>query len=74
MEVSTTTILAGVLGLIGVALLPLGGIWALNTLFATGLEYTFFNWAAVLFAQLYLQLTIKAGNMHSQKTKEQRGN
>ena len=69
MEVSTTTIFAGVLGLIGVALLPLGGIWALNTLFATGLEYTFFNWMAVLFAQLYLQLIIKAGNMHSQKKK-----
>jgi hypothetical protein len=69
MELSTTTLLGGILGLIGVALLPLGGIWALNTIFATGLEYTFLNWLAILFGQLYLQLIIKAGNMHSQKKK-----
>lgn len=69
MELSTTTLLGGILGLVGVALLPLGGIWALNTLFATGLEYTFLNWLALLFGQLYLQLIIKAGNMHSQKKK-----
>lgn len=67
MEVQNITILAFILGILGVALLPLGGIWALNTILATGLEYTFFNWAAVLFAQLYLQLTIKAANMQSLK-------
>ena len=69
MELSTTTLLGGIVGLIGVALLPFGGIWALNTLFATGLEYTFFTWAAMLFGQLYLQLIVKAGHMHSQKKK-----
>lgn len=74
MEIQNITIVAFILGMLGVALLPLGGIWALNTIFATGLEYTFFNWAAVLFAQLYLQLTIKAGNMNSQKKKEKHGN
>ena len=69
MEVSNVTILTFILGGVGVVLLPLGGIWALNTLFATGVEYTFFNWAAVLFAQLYLQIVIKAGTSHQLKKK-----
>lgn len=47
--------------------LPFGGIWALNTLFTTGLEYNFTTWAAVLFAQLYLQIVIKSGTARSTK-------
>jgi len=61
MEISNMAILAFILGIIGIAVVPLGGLWALNTLFATGLEYNFINWLAVLFTQLYLQIVIKAG-------------
>ena len=57
--------------MVGVVVLPLGGIWALNTLFATGLEYTFMNWCAVLFAQLYIQIIIKAGLTHAAQKKKQ---
>lgn len=67
MEVSNVTILAFILGVIGMIALPFGGIWALNTLFTTGLEYNFTTWAAVLFAQLYLQIVIKSGTARSTK-------
>ena len=60
MEVSNAKIIGLIVGIIGVALLPLGGLWALNTLFATALEYNLLNWAAVLFAQVYIQLTVKS--------------
>ena len=55
------TIVATILAILGLIALPLGGIWALNTLFATGLEYNLVNWAAFLFGQLYIQIIIKAG-------------
>lgn len=31
---------------IGIGLIPLAWIWALNTLFALGIEYTFWTWLA----------------------------
>ena len=61
MEIETTKVTTILLGLIGLILLPLGGVWAINTLFQLGIEYTFANWVAAVFLQLYLQLVIKAG-------------
>ena len=60
MDIQIASIIAFMLGLVGLAVLPLGGLWALNTLFGTALEYNFVNWAAVLFSQVYLQLLLKA--------------
>jgi|SaaInlV_100m_DNA_2_1039680.scaffolds.fasta_scaffold73939_1 hypothetical protein len=60
MEISNTKIIGFIVGIMGVALLPLGGLWALNTLFTTGLKYNLLNWAAVLFAQVYIQLMVKS--------------
>lgn len=34
--------------LIWAVLFPIAGIWALNTLFAVGIAYTFETWAAML--------------------------
>ena len=65
MEIQTTkltTFLAGILGLI---ILPLGFIWAVNTAFAMNIEYTFLNWLSVVFLQLYLQLIIKASTINT---------
>ena len=61
MEIETTKVTTILIGLIGLILLPLGGVWAINTLFQLGIEYTFANWVAAVFLQLYLQLVIKAG-------------
>jgi hypothetical protein len=60
MEFETSKLTTIVIGLIGLILLPLGGIWAINTLFLTGIEYTFVNWVASMFLQLYFQLVMKA--------------
>tara|TARA_Y100001978_G_C23481627_1_gene331905 strand:+ start:407 stop:613 length:207 start_codon:yes stop_codon:yes gene_type:complete len=60
MEVKTTSLLALVLGIIGIIFLPLGIIWAINTLFATNIEYSLTNWAAAIFLQFYLQIIIKS--------------
>lgn len=60
MEVKTTSLVAFILGLIGIIFLPLGIIWAINTLFATNVEYSLMNWAAAIFLQLYLQVIIKS--------------
>lgn len=56
--------LIGVFGLLGfviflVAIGPILGIWALNTLFHTGIEYTFTNWAAAAILVSLLQNTVK---------------
>jgi hypothetical protein len=67
MEIETTQITPLILGIIGLILLPLGGIWAINTLFLTGIEYTFANWVAFAFLQLYLQLVIKAAQHTTKK-------
>ena len=70
MEISNAKIIGLIVGIIGVALLPLGGLWALNTLFATALEYNLLNWAAVLFAQIYIQLLVKSAALSANsKTK-----
>ena len=72
MEISNAKIIGLIVGIIGVALLPLGGLWALNTLFATALEYNLLNWSAVLFSQIYIQLLVKSAALaaHSkQKSK-----
>jgi hypothetical protein len=61
MEIEATKVTTIMIGLIGLILLPLGGMWAINTLFQLGIEYTFANWVAAVFLQLYLQLVIKAG-------------
>jgi len=61
MEIETTKVTTILLGLLGLILLPLGGVWAINTLFQLGIEYTFATWVAAVFLQLYLQLVIKAG-------------
>lgn len=37
---------------------PLAVIWALNTLFQTGIEYTFWTWLAVLVLSVFLQTRI----------------
>jgi len=34
---------------------PLLTIWALNTLFATGIEYTIKNWAAMVVLGMFVQ-------------------
>ena len=60
MEFETSKLTTIVIGLIGLILLPLGGIWAINTLFLTEIEYTFVNWVASMFLQLYFQLVMKA--------------
>ena len=60
MEVETTKLTSLIIGLIGMIVLPLGFIWASNTIFTLNLEYTFINWVAVLFLQLYFQIVVKA--------------
>ena len=67
MEVSNITILAFILGVVGLIALPFGGIWALNTLGAAELEYSLLNWTAVLFTQLYIQIIIKSGTAQASK-------
>ena len=60
MEISTAKLISLILGIIGIIALPLGGLWALNTLTPLHLEYNLLNWSAVLFAQIYLQIILKA--------------
>jgi hypothetical protein len=69
-EVSTTSLTALLIGVIGIILLPLGGVWALNTLFSLNLEYTLVNWTAVLFVQLYVQVVLKAAVMSGSSPKK----
>jgi hypothetical protein len=37
---------------------PLLTIWSLNTLFATGIEYTLKNWAAMAVLGMFLQARV----------------
>tara|TARA_E500000331_G_scaffold355945_1_gene412771 strand:+ start:1051 stop:1263 length:213 start_codon:yes stop_codon:yes gene_type:complete len=60
MELDTAKLSTVMVGLFGIILLPLGGMWAINTIFQTGIEYSFVNWVACVFLQLYLQLILKA--------------
>jgi uncharacterized membrane protein len=45
----------GALILVVALLGPLAIIWALNTLFQTGLDYTFWNWLAVVVLSVFIQ-------------------
>lgn len=69
MEVETTKLSTLALGIIGMVVLPLGFIWASNTLFQLNIDYTFINWLGVLFLQLYFQIIVKAATTSS-KTKK----
>lgn len=40
-----------ILAVVVLAFFPLITIWSLNTLFATGIDYNFTNWFAVVFIQ-----------------------
>ena len=48
----------GALILVVAVLGPLAIIWALNTLFQTGLAYTFWNWLAVVVLSAWIQTRI----------------
>ena len=67
MEIETTKLSALIIGVLGLILLPLGFIWASNTIFQLNLEYTFLNWLAVVFLQLYFQIIVKASTSSSNK-------
>ena len=69
MEVETTKLSAFLLGAVGMVVLPLGFLWATNTLFQLNIDYTFINWLGVLFLQLYFQIIVKAATTPS-KTKK----
>jgi hypothetical protein len=42
------TFLIAIVVILTAALVPFGGIWALNTLFGLGIAYTFKTWLAAL--------------------------
>jgi len=65
MEIDVNKLLTYFLALVGLALLPLGFIWALNSLFLLNIAYTFANWGAVVFVQVYFQVLVKASTNHS---------
>ncbi len=69
MEIKTTAIVAFILGLVGIIFLPLGIIWAVNTLFSAGIEYSLINWAAAIFLQVYLQVILKSAVIGSKPAK-----
>ena len=62
----TSTFSAGIFGLI---LLPLGFMWAINQAFQLNIEYTFLNWLAFAYMQLFTQLVIKASTIHTLQQK-----
>ena len=63
MEIQTDKLSAITIGLTGFILLPLAFIWAINSVFTLNIEYTFLNWLAVAFLQLYLQIIIKSATL-----------
>jgi hypothetical protein len=65
MEINTSKASLTIVGLLGFALLPLGLIWSLNTLFLLKIEYSFFTWLSAMFMQFYLQILIKSGTISS---------
>ena len=67
MEIDTTKITAFMIGIIGLIILPLGLIWAFNTLLNLQIEYTFLNWLSIVFVQLYIQIVLKASFISSEK-------
>ena len=67
MEIDTTKITAFMIGIIGLIILPLGLIWAFNTLLNLQIQYTFLNWLSIVFIQLYIQIVLKAALIGSTK-------
>ena len=67
MEIDITKMTAFMIGITGLIILPLGLIWAFNTLLNLQIEYTFLNWLSIVFIQLYIQIVLKASLISSQK-------
>ena len=67
MEIDTTKMTALMIGITGLIILPLGLIWAFNTLLNLQIEYTFLNWLSIVFIQLYIQIVLKASLISSEK-------
>ena len=67
MEIDTTKMTTFMIGITGLIILPLGLIWAFNTLLNLQIEYTFLNWLSIVFIQLYIQIVLKASLISSQK-------
>ncbi len=56
---STMFAIGMLLALIVAILCPLGTIWALNTLFNLQIQYTFWNWLAMVVLIITLQAALK---------------
>ena len=56
MEVDSTKLTTFFVGIIGLIFLPLGLIWAFNTLLNLQIEYSFLNWLSIVFVQIYIQI------------------
>jgi hypothetical protein len=55
-NLGVTSIIAVFIALIAVIVLfPLAVVWALNTLFALGIAYSFWTWLAVLILGLFIR-------------------
>ena len=67
MEVDSTKLATFFVGVIGLIFLPLGLIWAFNTLFNLQIEYSFLNWLSIVFVQIYIQIVLKASFINSNK-------
>tara|TARA_B100002019_G_C21067803_1_gene497436 strand:+ start:506 stop:724 length:219 start_codon:yes stop_codon:yes gene_type:complete len=67
MDVETTKLTTLITGLIGLIVLPLGFIWAINTAFALNIQYTFLNWLSIVFLQLYFQIVVRASTSNGKK-------
>ena len=67
MEIDTTKMTAFIIGIVGLIILPLSLIWAVNTLLNLQIEYTFLNWLGIVFIQLYIQIVLKASLISSEK-------
>jgi hypothetical protein len=69
MEIETTKLTTLMIGIIGMIVLPLGFIWAVNNTFLLNIEYTFLNWLSIVFLQLYFQVVVKASTTSVNKKK-----
>tara|TARA_B100001093_G_scaffold480404_1_gene510244 strand:- start:386 stop:592 length:207 start_codon:yes stop_codon:yes gene_type:complete len=67
MEIDSTKLTTFFMGVIGLILLPLGLIWAFNTLLNLQIEYSFINWLSIVFIQVYIQIVLKASFISSNK-------
>ena len=67
MEIDSTKFTTFFVGVIGLIFLPLGLIWAFNTLLNLQIEYSFLNWLSIVFVQIYIQIVLKASFISSNK-------